>query len=173
MENYLGEIRLFACNFAPRYWATCNGALLSIQQNQALYSLIGTYYGGNGTTTFALPDLRGRVPMGLGPTYPIGSSGGSETVTLTMAQMAVHSHNFMVYNGFGNQPEPNDILAIPHNANAQDVTINIYNTSATSMTTLNQDSVTITGGSQPHNNLQPYTTLNFCIALAGIFPTRP
>lgn len=173
-DNFLGEIRLFSCNFAPAGWALCNGALLQVKQNAALFSLIGnSFFGGDGVNTFALPDLRGRVPIHFGtgsPSYAIGNSGGLETVTINATQMPAHNHSFAVYNGLGTVGEPNDVLAIPNGTNAQ---FNIYNANVTTSTTLNAGSVAAVGGGQAHNNMQPFLTLNFCIAVQGIYPPRP
>jgi len=179
-DNFLGEIRLFSCNFAPSGWALCNGAVLQVQANAALYSLLGQNFpGGNGSTTFALPDLRGRVPICLGQiknspnVYAIGNSGGSETVALALNQIPQHTHAFEVYNGNGTTNEPNDVLAIPHVSTAPDVKINMYNSSTASTITLNAESVVSVGSGVAHNNIQPFIALNFCIALQGIYPQRP
>ncbi|EHQ27901.1 phage tail protein [Mucilaginibacter paludis] len=178
-DNFLGEIRLFSCNFAPDGWALCNGAILQIQQNTALYSLLGKSFGGDGIKTFGLPDLRSRTPICTGQSsatttnYTMGLAGGVETVTLTAPQMPAHNHYFAVYNGQGLVNEPNDILAIPHSSASPSVQINTYNSNATTQTTLNTESIVNVGGSEAHNNVQPFLTLNFCIAIQGIYPPRP
>jgi microcystin-dependent protein len=170
MNPYLGEIRIFAFNFAPKGWAMCNGQLLSIQSNTALFSLIGTYYGGNGTTTFALPNLQSRIPIhqgqgqGLSP-YNIGQTGGTETVTLTLQQMPQHNHNMNVFNGpAATNRSGNAYLADSSSGN-------VY-TTGNPNATLNTAAITFSGNSQPHNNIQPYLVLTFCIATGGIYPPR-
>lgn len=168
-EPFIGEIRMVGFNFAPRGWALCNGQLLSIAQNTALFSLLGTTYGGNGQTTFALPDLRGRVPLhfgqapGLSP-YQIGQAGGSETVTLLLPQIPAHNHGLLASNSEADNATPDGRLL----AQAREVTY----TSGTANTQMNPQAIAPTGGSQPHPNLQPYLTINFVIAVQGIFPSR-
>ena len=173
-DPYIGEISIFAGNFAPRGWAFCNGQLLPIAQNTALFSILGTTYGGNGTTTFALPDLRGRAPLssGQGPglsDYDLGQSGGTETVTLTTNEIPAHNHSVGAFNNKGDQSNPtNNVNAIV--VDSSNGTANAYAASANA--TMNNGAVGSTGGSQPHNNMQPYLTLNFIIALQGVFPSR-
>jgi microcystin-dependent protein len=164
-EPFLGMIILFGGNFAPRGWAFCNGQLLAINQNTALFSLLGTTYGGNGTTTFALPDLRGRVPLhfGQGPglsSYVEGQVGGVENVTLLANQMPAHTHSQPATAGDETTNRPN--AAVPARGG-------VY---ASSPDGSNLAATTSAGGGQPHTNLQPYLTLNYCIALEGIFPSR-
>lgn len=173
MSNpFLGEIRMFGCNFAPRGWAFCNGQLLSITQNTALFSLLGTTYGGNGTTTFGLPDLRGRVPIhfGTGPglsPYSQGQIGGTENVTLLTTQIPAHNHTVNAVGTGGNQASPvGNLPAVESTGTSQ----NFSNGGVTGQ--MNAGTINPTGGSQAHPNLQPYQTLNFCIALTGIFPSR-
>ncbi|HEX3467178.1 MAG TPA: tail fiber protein [Candidatus Elarobacter sp.] len=173
---YLGEIRLFPFNFAPQGWAMCNGQALPISQNTALFSLIGTYYGGNGTSTFQLPDFRSRLPIHQGQgaglsAYVIGQYGGSENVTLTTQQMPSHTH--LVYAdgdaSSNNSPSPQD------NAMATFATgSNIYATAAglKKAVTMNPLMIAAAGGTQPHNNIQPFLVITFCIALEGIYPSR-
>ena len=167
---FVGEIRIFAGNFAPTGWAFCNGQLLPISQNTALFSIIGTAYGGNGVSTFALPDLRGRVPMqpgqGLGLTpRSRGEMIGAETHTLSLAEMPAHTHPLTAHSGNGHtDAAAGSAMArspsgIPQYAPDFDAT-------------MAPDAVSPTGGSQPHDNMQPYLTLNFIIALQGIFPPR-
>jgi microcystin-dependent protein len=160
-DPYIGEIRIVAFDFPPRGWAMCNGQLLSIASNQALFSLLGTAYGGNGVTTFALPDLRGRRPVHSGPGYALGQSGGTETVTLTSAQMPAHSHvPRAAAAGTQNAPTGNVWAPLPGGyATAPD-------------TTLAAACVTTVGGGQAHENMPPYTTLNFAIATTGVFPSH-
>ena len=171
VETFLGEIRMFAGNFAPTGWAFCQGQLLPIAQNQALFALLGTTYGGNGTTTFALPDLRGRVPVGFGQglglsNKDLGQQFGSETVTLTTAQMPAHSHTVNAVTTEGNQNLPTNSL--PANTKALDKEYS----DAASNTTMKSGMIGITGSSQPVNISQPSLGVNFIIALQGIYPSR-
>jgi microcystin-dependent protein len=168
MEPFLGQILLVPYNFAPRGWALCNGQILSIAQNTALFSLLGTTYGGNGQTTFALPDLRGRVPVGSGQgpglaSYDLGAVAGTETVTLLTSEMPAHNHMVQASNGYS--------AATPENAfPGSDSATSIYDAAAN--TTMNPMMIGAAGGSQPHENRQPYQVLNYIIALEGIFPSR-
>lgn len=170
---FIAEIVMFGGNFAPRGWAFCQGQLLSIAQNTALFSLLGTTYGGNGQTTFALPDLRGRVPMqqGSGPGLTprvLGEQGGTETVTLLITQMPAHNHTAVISTKANNGPLSDNVPTNNYWAEGS------YN-SATN-TSMNpaavQATIGISGGSQPHNNMQPFLALNFIIATQGIFPSR-
>ena len=172
MDPFIGEIILFAGNFAPRGWALCDGQLLSISQNQALFSILGTTYGGDGRTTFALPDLRGRVPVhpGTGPglsTINQGQKGGTETNTLTEAQIAQHHHLVGCTSSLGNQDSP--IGAIPA---AEQVPTDSLWSDGNPDGTLQADVITSTGSNQPINNRQPFLGLNYIIALTGSFPSR-
>lgn len=174
-EPFLGEVRIFACNFAPYGWAMCNGQILSIAQNSALFSLLGTQYGGNGTTNFALPDLRGRIPthkgqgLGLSP-YDQGEQIGEEAVTLLTTEMPIHSHPLALDTDTGTSTSPSGTLPAVPNINPR-FPKQMYSTAAPTVTML-ANSLGASGGNQPHNNLMPYLTFNFCIALAGIFPSR-
>lgn len=161
-EPFLSEIRIFSFNFPPKGWAFCNGQLLPINQNQALFSLLGTTYGGNGQTNFALPNLRGSVPIHEGDGFTLGSKAGSSAVTITQQQMPQHLHFLMASNTNASTNDPENALLAQSN--------NAYH-SPTSLTTLNPGSVTSVGGSQAHTNMMPYLVLNFCIALQGIFPS--
>ena len=166
---FVGEIRMFGCNFAPRNYTLCNGQLLPISQNTALFSLLGTYYGGNGTSNFALPNLQGRAPMafGQGPGLTerfIGEDGGSETVTLLSAEMPAHNHTVDVRSSRADRANASGALL----AKSADP---VYSNTAPSML-MHPQTIGVAGGSQPHNNMQPYLTINFCIALVGIFPAR-
>lgn len=169
-EPFIGEIRMFGFNFAPRGWAMCNGQLLAIAQNTALFSLLGTTYGGNGQTTFALPELRGRVPMhwgqgpGLSP-YSQGQMGGSETVTLVTTQIPAHSHTVQCSSDDATSGDPFNCVpsAFPQK---------IYAGAPTPGRVMNPTMITGGGSNQPHANIQPYCVVNFCIALEGIFPSR-
>lgn len=166
-EPFLAEVRMVGFNFAPRGWAFCDGQILPINQNQSLYSLLGTTYGGDGRTTFALPDLRSRSPMHRGSGHVLGQKSGFETVTLSQAEMPNHNH---VLRGrdtaaTGFSPADNEL------ANVDAAFDDVY---APSGGNVNMASGTIAnvGGGQAHNNMQPYLALNFCIALQGLFPSR-
>jgi microcystin-dependent protein len=164
-EPFMGEIRIMSFNFAPQGWAQCNGQFLPINQNQALFSLLGTTYGGNGQTTFALPDLRGRTPIYTGNGHTLGEVGGQASHTLTQQEMPQHAHLLNASSTNANTPVPgNDLCAGANNA--------YVNPASGSLTTLEPASISNVGGSQPHENRQPFLTLNFCIALQGIFPSR-
>jgi microcystin-dependent protein len=163
---YLGEVKIVSFNFAPKGWALCNGQLLPINQNQALFSLLGTMYGGNGQTTFALPDLRDKTPIHFGQGYTQGEAGGQASHTVTTQEMAAHIHFMQGSSTAAALPVPgNNLLGV----NQVD---DIFSATLTSPVTLNPLTIGNVGGSQPHNNLQPYLTLNFCIAVVGIFPSR-
>ena len=163
-EPFIGQISVVAFNFAPRGWALCNGQLLSISTNQALFSLLGTTYGGNGQTTFALPDLRGRAAMNASSANPLGSVGGTETVTLAPAQMPTHSHNVNATTAAHSLGNPTGNLWAASTANQY--------AASPDATTLSPAALGSAGGGQPHSNMQPSTVLNFVIALQGIFPSR-
>ncbi len=169
-EQYLGEIRMFAGNFPPKGWALCNGQILPINQNQALFVLLGTTYGGNGQTNFALPDFRGKVPVhfGQGPglsDYSLGQTGGSETATISISQMPAHTHQVNAVTAEGNQNSPAGNLP----ANTKDLDKE-YSTS-TADTTMNAAMIGYTGGGQAFSIKAPTNTVTFIIALTGIFPT--
>ena len=171
---FVAEIRCWACNFAPRGWAMAQGQILPISQYTALFSLIGTYYGGNGTTNFALPDLRGRVPMKygtdpVGNNYALGEIAGTETVTISPTQMPIHTHTFSGTSAVDTRGRPLDGSALGTSQNGN----SFYGPSSGSTTTINQGTVSpYVGGNQAHTNLQPYLALNWCIALTGIYPSR-
>jgi microcystin-dependent protein len=162
-EPFLSEIRLFSFNFPPKGWALCNGQLLPINQNQALFSLLGTTYGGNGQTNFALPNLRGRCAMHEGSGFTLGQAGGEEAHTITMSEMPAHFHVLQGANKNGDLPVPGGNLL--GNVN------NLYR-AATNLVPLLSGTVGNAGGSQPHMNMSPYIAINFCIALQGIFPSQ-
>lgn len=165
-QPYVGEIRIFAGNFAPAGWAFCDGSLMAISQNDTLFSLIGTIYGGDGQNTFGLPDLRGRVPVHLGGSYAIGQSGGTEQVTLTEAQMPVHSHVPACNNQNGTSSNPaNNFWA------AQPALIQ-YSNAGTANQNMKANSLSNSGGSQAHNNMIPNLAVNYIISLFGIYPSR-
>jgi len=171
-EPFLGEIRMVGFNFAPMGWALCNGQLLAISQNAALFDLLGTQFGGNGTTTFGLPNMQSRVPVHQGQgaglsSYLIGEQIGSETVALTSTQMPGHSHLISCYTGGGNQAGPSGNLpAVESTGTSLDYT------NAAANGTMNGAMVGITGSGQAHANIQPVLCVNFIIALTGIFPAR-
>ena len=176
-EPFIGEIIMFAGNFNPRGWALCQGQILSIAQNTALFSILGTTYGGNGQTTFALPDLRGRVPVGQGQgpglsPYVLGQQAGTESVTLLTQQMPTHNHLVNASEGNGSQQAPgNGFLAGPIVPTSGNAAVSAYRTSSDG-TTMAPTSIANAGGNQPHPNIQPYLCINFIIALEGIFPSR-
>lgn len=173
-EPFLGEIRMMGFNFAPRGWAFCNGQLISIAQNTALFSLLGTFYGGNGQTNYALPNLQGLLPMhqGAGPGLTprdLGETGGSYNVTLLQSEMPAHTHSVNASSAPASSTEPGgNVLARSSDG------LTAYNSTGTTTNAqvLDASVVTVTGGSQPHSNMMPSLTLNFCIALQGVFPSR-
>ena len=163
-QPFLAEIKIISWNFAPKGWAFCNGQLLPINQNQALFSLLGTTYGGDGRVNFALPDFRGRIPIHQGQGFLEGQKGGEEFHTVNMSEMPAHNHVLQANSGPGNK-------ALPTNNFLANVSTKVYAGNA-NQTTLHPSSVTNVGGSQPHENRQPFLVLNFIIALIGIFPSR-
>jgi microcystin-dependent protein len=170
-DPFVAEIRIFPFNFAPKGWAWCDGQLLPLSQNTALFSLLGTTYGGDGKSNFALPDLQGRAPMhpGQGPglsLHDLGETGGSEYVTLLESEIPAHSHGLGASGADGGVRNPTGQLP------AAGVGINLYAPKSNSTTNLNDIAAPPAGGDQPHNNLQPYLTFYFCIALQGVFPPR-
>ncbi|MEX0781291.1 MAG: tail fiber protein [Dehalococcoidia bacterium] len=162
---FLGEIKLISFDFAPKGWALCNGQLLPINQNQALFSLLGTTYGGDGAVNFGLPDLRDRVPIHVGNGHTQGERAGQLASTLTLSQMPAHTHFVNASSAVGNTPIPanNVVLASP---------LNLSYRPPDALAAMDPATVSNVGGSQPHENRQPFLTLNFCIALQGIFPSR-
>jgi microcystin-dependent protein len=164
-EPFVAELRMMSFGYAPRGWAMCNGQFLPINQNQALFSLLGTTFGGNGQTTFALPDLRGQTPMHVGGGHVLGEKGGAQAVTLSVSQLPTHTHTASASSSDANTPLlPNDLLAKSTQAN-------LYRNPSSNQVTLNPGTVTSVGGSQAHLNMQPFLTVNICIALQGIFPS--
>jgi microcystin-dependent protein len=163
-QPYVGEVRMFAGNFAPAGWEFCSGQLLSIAENETLFQLIGTTYGGDGQSTFALPDLRGRLPIHQGNGFQLAQTGGSETVTLTPQQLPAHTHAMLASADAANQITANGgvVAAAP--------SLSMYYTAAPD-TALNASTITQVGGNQPHTNFQPYLCINFIISLFGIFPS--
>lgn len=171
-EPFIAEVRIFAGNFAPRGWAFCNGQLLPVSQNTALFSLIGTTYGGDGRTTTALPNLKGRAPMhpGRGPgltSRRLGQRGGTEMVSLTEAQMPNHNHSSMASLQPASANTPNTTTSLSRSVGAA-----AFNSNPTTSIAMNEGVLPNTGGSQAHNNLQPYIVMNFIIALVGLYPSR-
>ena len=167
-EPFLAEIRIIGFNFAPRGWAYCDGQILPINQNQSLYSLLGTTYGGDGRSTFALPDLRSRTPIHKGDGHTLGQKGGAETVTLTAAEIAAHTHTAKASSTTGDQVTPTGRVL----ADVTDPDLLYADPAAATTTALRPGTVTNAGGGQAHNNMQPYLTLGFVIALRGLFPSR-
>jgi microcystin-dependent protein len=170
---FLSEIKIMSFNFAPKGWAMCNGQTLPINQNQALFSLLGTTYGGNGQTTFQLPNLQGRVPMHMGNGHTLGEVGGSYSNTITISTMAAHTHSPVGKAVTANvvAPATNTTFAQGRAAATGAPQVNIYGSGATNRN-FNAGVIGNTGGSQPHTNQEPFLTLNFCIALQGIFPSQ-
>ena len=171
-DPFVAEIRIFPFNFAPKGWAFCDGQLLPISQNTALFSLLGTFYGGDGKSNFALPNMQGSTPIqqGQGPglsQYFIGEQGGSATVTLLTSEMPFHNHSM------GAQTVPLSSLATPGgNTFTKPASGNLYNIAGAQAVQMAPQTLAPAGGDQPHNNMQPYLTLSFCIALQGVYPPR-
>jgi microcystin-dependent protein len=163
-QPYVGEIRMFAGNFAPAGWMFCEGQLLPISENETLFQLIGTTYGGDGQSTFALPDLRGRIPIHQGNGFILAETGGAEEITLTVNQIPAHSHPFLASTG------PRGINTPGGNVTAESAAVKIYFADPPTAA-MNASAVTPVGGSQPHTNFQPYLCVNFIISLFGIFPS--
>jgi microcystin-dependent protein len=171
-QPYIGEIRMFAGNFAPVGWAFCDGSLQSISQNNALFALLGTTYGGDGQTTFALPNLLGRIPIhfgtsNTGASYAVGAIGGAETVTLTQGQMPVHAHQWSVMSGAGTADK--EKLPGGYLANGP---LPVYGVDSGPLAQLGTSMVGPAGNSQPHENMAPFLTINFILALFGVFPSQ-
>lgn len=166
-EPFLSEIRIMSFNFAPKGWAMCNGQFMPINQNQALFSLLGTTYGGNGQTTFALPDLRNRTPIHKGNGHTLGEAGGQQNHTVTSSEMPEHIHLAMASSTGGASN-----VDIPSGNVFANTAPNFLYGPVQNLGVANPTSISNVGGSQPHTNMQPYTALNFCIALIGIFPSQ-
>lgn len=164
-QPYVGEIRIFAGNFAPAGWMFCEGQLLPISENETLFNLIGTTYGGDGQSTFALPDLRGRIPLHQGSGFILAETGGAEEITLTVQQIPVHSHPLLGSTGNGDQANPSG------NVLASSTLLKLYAVE-TANATMGATSIGPAGGSQPHTNFQPYLCVDFIISLFGIFPSQ-
>jgi microcystin-dependent protein len=170
-DPFVAEIRIFPFNFAPKGWAWCDGQLLPLSQNTALFSLLGTTYGGNGKSNFALPDLQGRAPMhpGQGPglsLHDLGETGGSDTVTLLQSEIPAHTHAMLTFNDVGEDRIPGPTESMARSTGGM-----LY-AAPGPLTAMAPEALPPAGGDQPHNNMQPYLTVNFCIALQGVFPPR-
>ena len=171
MDPFVAEIRIFPFNFAPKGWAFCDGQILPLSQNTALFSLLGTTYGGDGKSNFALPDMQGNAPMhpGQGPglsLHDLGETGGSETVSLLESEIPAHSHQLRASSDPADQPVPSPARSLARSSNG-------FAWNATfSASQMSDNAIAPAGGDQPHNNMQPYLTLNFCIALQGVYPPR-
>ena len=164
-QPFIGEIRMFAGNFAPVGWAFCDGSIIPIDQNDALFNLIGTTYGGDGQTTFALPNLQSRVPVHVGPGFALGQSGGVESVTLTTSQIPAHSHVPLCNTAVGTAQGPDGAFwALPSSGT-------IYSTAAPTLP-MSPSAVGSSGGSQPHDNMLPFLVINFILSLFGVFPSQ-
>lgn len=178
-EFFIGQIMMTGFNFAPKFWALCNGQLLPINQNQALFSLLGTQYGGNGTTNFALPDLRSRTPLGYAssvdpswqpPSVQIGQAAGVENVTLLSTNLPAHTHSMNASTAGGdNRIAGGRVFATSTSTGSPP---NLYAPSTGALVPLNAQTVAPSGGNQPHPNIQPYGVINFCVALSGTYPSR-
>lgn len=164
-DAYLSEIRIFGGTFAPQHWALCDGSLLPISENEKLHQLIGTTYGGDGQDTFALPDLRGRVPVHMGGAYGIGASGGEETVTLSTDQLPKHAHVPRVTNQFGQQSLPKGLVP------GRTVSSDAYGSDADAAVPMSPDSYSSVGG-EPHENRQPFVAMTYIICVDGAFPSK-
>lgn len=170
-DPFIGEIRLLPYTFAPRDWAFCNGQLLSIAQNTALFSILGTTYGGDGHTTFGLPNLKGRLAMGAGQgsgltAHPLGAAVGSATVTLTANELPAHNHQLICDATMGSQPNPGEAFAAGERGGA------LYHSNPTSLVPMAPQAMSMAGGGGAHPNIQPFVVVNYCICLVGVYPTR-
>jgi microcystin-dependent protein len=164
-EPFLSEIRMVSFNFAPKGWALCNGQLLAINQNQALFSLLGTTYGGDGRVNFGLPNLQGKVPIHFGSGHALGETGGQTSHTLSISEMPAHTHTLTATSNAGSQLiAAGNLLATTPNQ--------LYHAADSNIVAMSPAAIGNVGGSQAHENMMPYLTLNFCIALVGIFPSR-
>lgn len=163
-EAYIGEIRMFAGNYAPQGWALCNGQILNISENEALYTLLGTTYGGDGQTTFALPDLQGRIPVHKSTNYPLGAKAGTENVTLTTNELPAHTHSALASSAVGDTPSPANMVWSSTDATH-------FATSGATVS-MHPSSLSSVGGNMPHDNMMPATTISFIISLYGVYPSQ-
>lgn len=170
-DPFLAEIRVFSFNYAPKGWALCNGQLMSIQQNKALYSLLGTTFGGDGVATFALPDLQSRVPLNPAPSFPWGVPGGEAEHVLTVGEMPAHVHEANTTTGPASLRAPGGVWGVEYADNDPATPVNAYGTVPSAA--MNAAALASTGSNQAHPNLQPYLVLNFCISTDGYYPPRP
>lgn len=168
MDPFIGEIRLFSWDWAPRGWLLCNGQLLATAQNQALFALLGTAYGGDGRTTFALPDLRGRVPIDRSSSEPQGARDGVEAVTLLSPSMPMHTHQMVGTSTVATLKSPEGHAFANDTSPAAD----FYAAATNPLTSISPTTIAVSGSNQPHNNMQPFLVLNYCIATQGLFPSR-
>ncbi|MDZ7896457.1 MAG: tail fiber protein [Arcicella sp.] len=168
-EPFLSEIRMMSFGFAPKGWAMCNGQLLPIMQNQALFSLLGTTYGGDGRTNFALPDNRGRTPIHVGNGHSLGERAGEQNHTVIVSEMPQHNH---FVTAISTADTGNNVVNPSGQFFASSTPATLYNSAGANLTSLAANTVANVGGSQPHQNMQPYLTINFCIALQGIYPSQ-
>jgi microcystin-dependent protein len=169
---FVGEIRMFGGNFAPAGWALCNGQLVPIDQNPTLFQLIGTTYGGDGQTTFALPNLQSRVPVHVSSNLQLGETGGAETVTLTTQQIPAHNHQVLTTNAAGAANIPSNTLFVADEGPSGISTVFQYLPPGGAQQAISPNTITATGGSQPHDNMIPFLVINFIISLFGIFPSQ-
>ncbi len=170
-DPFVAEIRFVGFNFAPKGWAFCNGQLLPISQNTALFSLLGTYYGGDGKSTFALPNLQGSVPLHVDystDNYNLGQTGGNQAITLLQSEIPFHNHSVMASSEDANQLSPNPTRTLARTSGG----FGYQSNSSSSTAFMNPQAIAVNGGSLPHNNMQPYLVMNFIIALQGVFPPR-
>jgi len=165
-EPFLGEIRLMSFVFAPRGWALCNGQLLPINQNQGLFSLLGTTFGGDGRVNFALPDFRGRVPIHVGGGHTVGERGGEQAHTVSIAELPTHAHSANASVNVSSTASPSNTTVV-----AQSVDANLYGAASSNLVAMSPGMISNVGGSQAHLNMQPFLTITFCVALQGIFPS--
>jgi microcystin-dependent protein len=177
MDQFIGEIRAFPFNFAPRNWALCNGQLLPIASNAALFSIIGTYYGGDGTATFGLPNLQGRVIVGPGQgpglsEWGLGEVQGIDSVTLLSSEMPMHNHQVIGMNNIGTETAPNNTCYLSRDVRGGTGTIQYMQTGGSPSAVMAPNTLLSSGGTQPHENRQPFVVLNYCIALQGEYPAR-
>lgn len=174
MDPFIGEIRQFTFNFAPRGWAQCNGQILPISANAALFSILGTTYGGNGTSNFQLPNLQSRIVSGVNPDagWMAGNEAGAEQITLNLSEMPAHNHLLTGLNNTGTQSSPSSTAYLANDGRGGSGILRYMQGNGTPNTTMAPMMLSVVGGGQPHENRQPFLVVNFCIALEGIYPPR-